>query len=91
MAVKIKIPKYLQEKAAGATVAEVEGHNLGECIGALVHRYPGLKGQILDGQGVILLKWMVYVNNRSVTPTSQLSRTVQDNDIVELFPLVDGG
>ena len=91
MRVKIKIPKYLQSKTNGDVIADVEGSTLGESIEALIRQYPGLKGEILDSQGVFLLKWMIYINRKRVASSDGLSDAVQNGDVVELLPLVAGG
>ena len=91
MGVKIKIPKYLQKITEGEAIAEVEGCTVHECIAALIHRYPGLKGEILDGDGMILLKWMIYINNKSVTSSNELSHPVKDGDVITFLPMVAGG
>jgi molybdopterin synthase sulfur carrier subunit len=91
MSVKIKISKYLQPKTNGEVIAEVKGSTVHDCIVALICQYPGLKGEILDGQGIILLKWMAYINNKGATSPDELSDPVKDGDIIELVPLVAGG
>jgi molybdopterin synthase sulfur carrier subunit len=91
MSVKIKISKYLQPKTNGEVMAEVTGSTVHDCIVALICQYPGLKGEILDGQGIILLKWMAYINNKGATSPDELSDPVKDGDIIELVPLVAGG
>lgn len=91
MAVQFKIPKLLQEKTSGATLIEVRGSSVRACIADLTNRYPGLKGMILDGEGRLLLKWMVYINDRNALPTGELSHRIMDGDIIALLPMVAGG
>lgn len=91
MAVQFKIPKQLQEKTDGATYIEVRGCTVHDCIADLIRRYPDLTGRILDGEGRILLKWMVYINNKSVIPSNDLSYAVKDGDIITVLPMVAGG
>jgi molybdopterin converting factor small subunit len=91
MSVKIKIPKYLQSKTNGEVIAEVEGSTLGKSIEALIRQYPDLKGEILDSKGIVLLKWMIYINNKNVPSPDKLSDPVKDGDIIALFPLIAGG
>lgn len=91
MGIQFRIPKLLQEKTDGATLVEVEGASVHECIADLIRRHPGLKGMILDGENRILLKWMVYINDKSAVSSEDLSRHVKDGDKIALLPMVAGG
>ena len=91
MYVKINIPAYMKDKTDGVTHAQVKGHNVGECIEALIRQCPGLKGEILDDQGTILLRWMIYINNKSVNSSDELSHPVNEGDVIEFLPVVAGG
>lgn len=90
MSVKIKIPKYLQNKTNGEAITEVEGHTIRECIAALIRQHTALEGEILDDRGMVLLKWMVYINN-GVAPSDELGHPVKDGDVIVLLPIVPGG
>jgi molybdopterin converting factor small subunit len=79
MSIKIKIPEYLQDKTDG------------ESLGALVHRYPALKGEMVDAQGVLLLKWLIAINNKIVSISDDLSNAVTDGDVIMLVPMIAGG
>ncbi len=81
----------LQAKTDGEVLIEVQGGNVQECIADLIRRYPGLEGMISDGEDRILLKWMVYINNRSALSSNGLSYHVKDGDIITLLPMVAGG
>ena len=91
MNVKINIPTYIKDKTDGITQAEVIGHNVGECLDALFRQYPGLKGEILDNRGTILLRWMIYINNESISTSDELSHPVKEGDVIEFLPVVAGG
>ncbi len=91
MGVKFKIPRQLQEKTDGEIHIEVQGFTVYECIADLIRRHPDLKGRILDREGRILLKWMVYINDKSVIPSNELSYAVKDGDIITVLPMVAGG
>ena len=91
MSIKFKIPKLLQEKTDGAVLIEVQGGSVQECITDSIRRYPRLEGMILDGEDRILLKWMVYINNKSAVSSNELSYHVKDGDIITLLPMVAGG
>jgi sulfur-carrier protein len=91
MSAKIKIPKHLQPKTNGETIAIVNGRDVHTCIDELIRQYPGLEGEILDDQGRLLLKWTVYINNRIAGAPDGLSNPVRKGDMIELLPVVAGG
>ena len=91
MSAKIKIPKHLQIKTNGETIATVNGCDVHACIDELIGQYPGLEGEILDDQGMLLLKWMVYINRRIAGTSDALSNPVREGDMIELLPVVAGG
>ena len=91
MSIKIKIPEYLQCKADGESVIDVTGNTLRECLETLVHCYPALKGEIVDGQGMLLLKWLIFINSELAIGSDELSYPVTDGDVILLVPMVAGG
>ena len=91
LGVQFKIPKLLQDKTNGTTLVEVKGGNVLECIKDLIRRYPGLTGMILDEEGGVLLKWMVYINNKGTVPSNEASYPVKDGDTITLVPMIAGG
>ena len=91
MSIKIKIPEYLQDKTDGESIIDVTGNTLRECLEALVHCYPALKGEIVDGQGMLLLKWLIFINGKLAIASDELSYPVTDGDVILLVPMVAGG
>jgi molybdopterin converting factor small subunit len=91
MAVKVKIPLYLRERTSGQIMVEVDGATVHECIEALTRRYPALQSEILDPKGMLLLRWMIYINDDLATPSDELTHPVRDGDTLALVPLVSGG
>ncbi len=91
MSAKIKIPGYLRDKTDGESIVEVTGNTLRECLGALVDRYPTLRGEFVDGQGMLLLKWLVFINDKLVTASDELSVPVTEGDVIVLAPMIPGG
>ena len=91
MSTKIKIPGYLQDKTDGEPIIDVTGNTIRECLGALVHCYPALKGEIVDGQGMLLLKWLIFINSKLAIASDELSTPVTDGDMILLVPMVAGG
>jgi molybdopterin converting factor small subunit len=91
MSIKIKIPGFLQDKTDGQSLTEVTGNTLRECFVALVHRYPALQGEIVDGQGMLLFKWLIFINGKLADASDELSTPVTEGDVVLLVPMVAGG
>ena len=91
MSIKIKIPEFLQDKTDGRSFIDVTGNTLRECFAALVHLYPALQGEIVDGQGKLLFKWLIFINGKLASASDELSTPVTEGDVVLLVPLVAGG
>jgi molybdopterin converting factor small subunit len=91
MSIKIEIPEHLREKTTGQSTVEVVGDTLRECLLTLVQRYPGLRGEIVDDRGILLLKWVVSVNGKIVNTSDELSHPVTDGDVIMLLPMMAGG
>jgi molybdopterin converting factor small subunit len=91
MCTKIRIPKYLRDKTDGKAEAHVNGRTVRECIEALIQQHPSLKGEILDDQGMVILKWVIYINDSVAIPSDALSRPVGNSDTIMLIPLIAGG
>ena len=91
MTVQIRIPAILRKETDGKGVVDVQGGTLRDCIESLARKYPKLKGEVLDPQGILLLKWTVYVNRKGSQSAEEMSRPVKDGDTIELLPVVSGG
>ena len=91
MVCRIKIPGYLKDKTNGETLAELKGETVRECIEALVCRFPDLKGEILDHQGRLLLKWSISINNQIADTSDELAQPVKEGDLISLLPMIAGG
>jgi molybdopterin converting factor small subunit len=91
LSIVIKLPKYLLEKTDIQSKVPVEGTTVRECFEALIRAHPSLEGEILDRQNLLLLKWMIYVNEKLLPSTNELSSPVEDGDVILLLPVVDGG
>jgi molybdopterin converting factor small subunit len=40
---------------------------------------------------MVLLKWMIYINNASASSSDELSHPVKEGDVIEFLPMVAGG
>ena len=50
MAVEIKIPTVLRVHTDSASTVAVEGSTVGDVFTALIDRYPGVRGNLLDDE-----------------------------------------
>ena len=91
MVCRIKIPGYLKDKANGENTAELKGETVRECIEALIYRFPDLKGEILDNQGRLLLKWTISINDRIADDGNEMAQPVKEGDLISLLPMIAGG
>ncbi len=91
MSIIIKMPECLKEKTGGLSSIDVVGDTLRECLETLVRRYPGLKGEIVDAQGILLLRWVILVNGKIADTSEELLHSVKEGDVIVLIPMLDGG
>lgn len=91
MGVNFKIPLSLQAKAMHKDLVRVEGQTVAECIEDLICQYPQFRGEILDVNEKMLIKWMVSINSAIVTEPDDLAQSINAEDTIELLPLIAGG
>ena len=91
MVCRIKIPGYLKDKTNGETITELKGETVRECIEELVYRFPDLKGEILDNQGRLLLKWSISINDQIADASDEMAQPVKDGDLISILPMIAGG
>jgi molybdopterin synthase sulfur carrier subunit len=91
MVCRLKIPGYLKDKTNGETLAELKGETVRECIEALICRFPDLKGEILDNQGRLLLKWTISINDQIADDGDEMAQPVKEGDLITILPVIAGG
>ncbi len=91
MGVRIQMPLSLRERIGMEEMVEVEGDTVGRCLEDLTRKWPELKGELLDPNGRLLLRWTIYLNGRPPSSSEELEQYVSEGDIITLLPLVDGG
>jgi molybdopterin synthase sulfur carrier subunit len=89
--VSVNLPTVLRSQAGGAKTVSAEGSTVGEILSALVEQYPGLSGQVIDGDGSLHKFVNVYVNDDDVRYLSALDTPVKDSDEISILPAVAGG
>jgi len=90
MEVKVKIPRLLNEDN---NIIEIDNkvNTVEECIKAVISQHPILKGEILNDQNKLNLKWMIYINNKLSSTSNILKQSVREGDVVLILPVIAGG
>jgi molybdopterin synthase sulfur carrier subunit len=85
----VRIPPALRATVGGREV-EVDGATVGEVLTALADRYPDVKTQLFDADG--LRKFVnVYLNQQDITYLDKLSTPTTPTDTVIILPALAGG
>jgi len=85
------IPAVLRPAVGGVKSLELDGTTVGELVGALLERHPGLGGQLLTPEGDLNRFVNVYVNGQDVRYLAGLGTPVGERDEVRLLPAMAGG
>ncbi len=91
MPVPVNLPTVLRSHAGGAKTVSAEGSTIGEVLSALAEEYPGLSGQVINGDGTLHKFVNVYLNDDDVRYFSSLDTPVKDSDEISILPAVAGG
>lgn len=91
MAVEVRLPTLLRPHAGGDASVSADGATVGEVFSALVDRYPGLSGQLVDDDGGLHRFVNVYRNDDDIRYLEQLDTKLSDGDVVSILPAVAGG
>jgi molybdopterin synthase sulfur carrier subunit len=89
--VPVNLPTVLRSHAGGAKTVSAEGSTIGEVLSALAEEYPGLSGQVINGDGTLHKFVNVYLNDDDVRYLSSLDTPVKDSDEISILPAVAGG
>ena len=91
MPVQVNLPTVLRPHAGGERTVSVDGATVGEALTALVARYPGLTGQVIDDSGALHKFVNVYLNDDDVRYLSGVDTPVAATDELSILPAVAGG
>lgn len=91
MAVLVRLPTVLRPYAGGETAVQADGTTVGEVLGDLIDRFPGIKGQVMAEEGTLNRFVNVYLNDEDVRYLDQLDTKVHDSDVLSILPAVAGG
>ncbi len=91
MPVQVNLPTVLRPHAGGERTVAVDGATVGEVLTALVARYPGMSGQVIDDSGSLHKFVNVYLNDDDVRYLSGIDTPVDGADELSIRPAVAGG
>jgi len=89
--VQVNLPTVLRPHAGGERAVAVDGATVGEVLTALVARYPGMTGQVIDESGALHKFVNVYINDDDVRYLSGVDTPVAASDELSILPAVAGG
>jgi molybdopterin converting factor small subunit len=90
MSVKFIMPVFLQPVAEEKEFVEVEGNTVGECLTAIIKKYPAMKKMLMDGKGKLHNYVGVYVNGQDAYP-NEMQKAVKTGDEVHILYTLAGG
>lgn len=91
MPVQVNLPTVLRPHAGGERTIAVEGETVGQVLNALVARYPGMSGQVIDDTGALHKFVNIYINDDDVRYLSGVDTPVGATDELSILPAVAGG
>ena len=91
MAVEIKLPTVLRVQADGQASVSVDGATVGDVFTSLVAKYPGLRDNLLDGEGGMHKFVNVYKDDDDIRYLDGLDTKLADGDVLTILPAVAGG
>ncbi len=91
MPVSVRLPTVLRPHAAGQSVVEAAAGSVGDIVGELVGRFPGMKGNLLTDGGELQRFVNIYVNDEDIRYLDKSATKVSDGDELTILPAVAGG
>lgn len=91
MPVEVKIPTVFRKFTNNEAAVELEPGTISDLIEQLESRFPGMKGQLMAGEGELHRFVNVYVNDEDARYLDKLDTKVTEGDTVSLLPSVAGG
>ena len=87
----VRIPPVLRQQAGNNKQVQANGATVGEVLQNLIATHPGLREQLLTGEGTLNRFVNVYVNGRDVRYEQELATPVSESDTLILLPAMAGG
>jgi MoaD family protein len=89
--VQVRIPTVFRKFTDGQPTVDLEPGTIQDLVGQLDAKYPGMKEQMLTGDGELHRFVNVYVNDEDARYLDKLDTKVSDGDTVSILPSVAGG
>ncbi len=86
----VRIPPTLRTETGGERQVEAQGANVRELLDDLMDRFPGLRTQIVEDDGLAPFV-NVYVEGEDVRTLDGLETPVREGSTVILLPAMAGG
>ena len=90
VSVEINVPPFLEHLTDKVKNVSVDGNTVGECLDALVARFPDVKPRLFNKNGRLLKGLNIFVNGESAYP-EELAKPVKDGDRLHITYLMVGG
>jgi molybdopterin synthase sulfur carrier subunit len=87
----VRIPTPLRKLTGGAEEVTATGKNVGELIGELERKYPGIKERICDESGTVRRFVNIFVKDEDIRFLQNLDTPLGDKDEVSIVPAIAGG
>ena len=87
----VRIPTPLRKLTQGSEEVSAAGKTVGELIGDLEKKYPGIKERICDESGAVRRFVNIFVNGDDIRFLNNLDTAVKDGDEVSIVPAIAGG
>ncbi len=87
---QVKIPPPYQGPTGGRDRVEVAGATVGDCVGAVCERFPGLRELVFTSDGAIHKFVTLFVNGDEIERAA-LDTPVTGEDEVEILAAIAGG
>ena len=91
MSKKVRIPTPLRKLTNNEEVVEITAGTVGEAIGELQTRYPGIKERLVDESGAVRRFVNVYVNEEDIRFLENQQTRLKDGDEISIIPAIAGG
>ena len=87
----VRIPTPLRKLTGGAEEVQASGKSVGELIGELEKKYPGIKERICDDSGNVRRFVNIFVKDEDIRFLQNLETPLGDKDEVSIVPAIAGG
>jgi len=87
----VRIPTPLRKLTGGAEEVTASGKSVGELIGELEKKYPGIKERICDESGSVRRFVNIFVKDEDIRFLQNLETPLGEKDEVSIVPAIAGG